>query len=579
MNGLDAIFTSVLNMSITASYGIIALLIVRFFLRKAPRVFSYALWSVILFRLLCPFSFSAPISLLNLFDISKATQTSHLEYIPTNIGYMATPKIHSGLTLVDKVLSSSLPAATPYGSVNPMQIWLFLGSWIWTLGILSLVLYSGYSYGRVKGKLQTATLVRDNIYESEWIDTAFVCGIIKPKIYLPLGLEPPFSDYILCHETIHIQRYDYLIKPLSFVALVLHWFNPLVWLAFTLMCKDMEMSCDERVLKEMTPSSKEPYSFALLALSLKENRSSLISPLAFGESHVKSRIKNVLNYRKPSAMIVTITMILMVIVSGVLIANPLNPVFLKDEPQKAMATKLMANKTEYIGNNSKVSGLIHTLPLPKGLHYDGMELLTKQEPYTLIVRLVTEAPAEASGLLNSNQETFQDYSALLLALIGNGSMIEWHLNDETTAPEQLAFNRESLTPLYGGDLMTYSQDEEALTRFLNSLPATQNLHIPELQSDGFYQINQKREVVANYNKTTQKDLDFMDQVIFDFLVKSAAWQGLNVDKLDSYILLHRQGSDYYIYKMNGKICIQTRKNGYYSILNGQFYDSILELLN
>lgn len=579
MNGLDSAFTTVLNMSITASYGIIALLLIRFLLRKIPKVFSYALWGIVLFRLLCPISFESPISLLSLLDVSKASQSNHLEYIPSNIGYMASPKIHSGLTSVDKVLSTSLPAATPYGSINPMQVWLYLGGLIWLLGILVLLLYSGLSYDRIKRKLATATLVRDNIYESEFIDTAFVCGIRKPKIYLPLGLDEAYTTYILRHESLHIRRYDHLAKPLAFMALILHWFNPLVWLAFSLMCKDMEMSCDEGVLKEMKEDSKESYSYALLALSTEGKNRSLVSPLAFGESHVKARIKNVLKFQPPSNKVVGLAVFVVVLLSGLLIANPLRQVVLKDEPQKAMAAALMANKTDYIGNNSKVSGLIQALPLPKGIDYKSMELLTRQEPYTLIIRLVTEEMVDDSNLLRDNQQAFQDYSALLLALIGNGTIIEWHLNDEAASPDTLAFNRESLNRLYGGDLMPYANDEAALTRFLNSLPHTKNLHIPELQSDGFYEINYKREVVSTFNQPSQEDLDFMDQVIFDFMIKSAAWPGMDVDLLDSYILLHRQESDYYIYKMNGKTCIQTSKEGYYSILNAQLYEAILERLD
>lgn len=578
MNGLDNVFTTVLNMSVTASYAIIALLLIRLLLRTSPKVFSYALWGIVLFRLLCPFSFESPISLLSLLDVDKASQANHLEYIPSNIGYMASPKIHSGLTVIDKALSTSLPAATPYGSVNPMQIWLYLGGLIWLSGIFVLVLYNSFSYHRIKRKLATATLVRDNLYESEFIDTAFVCGIRKPKIYLPLGLEEAHANYILLHETLHIRRYDHIVKPLFFIALLLHWFNPLVWLAFSLMNKDMEMSCDEGVLKEMAQDSKASYSYALLALSTEDKFKSLVSPLAFGESHVKSRIKNVLKFQPPSNKVTIVALILVILLSGILVSNPLKPVILKDEPQKAMAAQLLANKTAYIGNNSKVSGLIQALPLPKGIDYKRMELLTSQEPYTLIIRLVTEMAATEPDHLKANQEAFQDYSALLFALIDNGTIIEWHLNDETASSEILAFNREALTPLYGGDLTAYAKDEDALTRFLNHLPLTKNLHIAELQSDGFYEINQNREVVATFDNPNQEDMAFMDQVIFDFMVKSAAWPGMDVDRLESYILLRRQGSDYYIYKLNGKICIQTRKESPYNILNPQLYDAILSKL-
>lgn len=290
---LQDVFLAVLNMSITAGYAILFVLPVRFFLRKTSKIFSYCLWGVVLFRLISPVSFSFALSFFGF--MKKDT----MEYIPAGIGMMAQPQVDLGVGYVSQAVTSSLPAANPMTSANPMQIILFAAALVWVLGFLSLLAYSLISYGLLKGKVRQAILVRDNIWECHAIRSPFVLGFLKPKIYLPPGFSEGGKSYILKHEEIHIRRYDHLIKPLAYFLLCLHWFNPLVWLSFILMSKDMEMSCDEQVLKEMGQEIKQDYSRSLLALALS-HRMIGGSPLAFGESGAKSRIKNVLNYKQPT---------------------------------------------------------------------------------------------------------------------------------------------------------------------------------------------------------------------------------------------------------------------------------------
>lgn len=321
---LQDLFTVVLNMSITSSYVAIGVILVRMLLKKAPRIFSYLLWSVVLFRLLCPVSIQTNFSLLNLLNINFNNPSGSPEYVPMNIGYMHTPTVQSGIERLDLVVNTVLPQATPVASVNPMQVWMGILSAVWVAGMVVLLIYSVISYIKTKRNLRFATLVKDNIYESDQITTAFVCGLIYPKIYIPANIDQSDLPYILSHERTHIRRKDPLVKFISFLALIPHWFNPVMWLSFNIMSKDMEMSCDETVLRSMNQDIRRGYSNSLLSLSLKNRNPFTANPLAFGESHVKSRIKNIVNYKKPVFWVITASIILVLVVGISFISNPVN---------------------------------------------------------------------------------------------------------------------------------------------------------------------------------------------------------------------------------------------------------------
>ncbi|MDD4146209.1 MAG: M56 family metallopeptidase [Clostridia bacterium] len=322
MSALPGLFTTILNMSITASYVAVGIILVRLLLRKAPKIFSYALWGVVLFRLICPLSFTSAFSFLGLLNIDSQNNAGVLEYVSNDIGFMQEPTVQSGIGSIDSAVNPSLPQTTPIASVNPMQIWMDVFSLIWLAGIVVLLSYSVISYIKIKRQLLTATLVKDNIYESDLIGTAFVCGFIHPKIYVPVNVGDADLSYILEHERTHIRRRDYLIKPFAFFALILHWFNPLMWLSFALMSRDMEMSCDESVLQKISQDAKGGYSSSLLSLSVKRTGLFAANPLAFGESHVKARIKNVLNYKKPVFWVVITSVIVLIGATIVLLSNP-----------------------------------------------------------------------------------------------------------------------------------------------------------------------------------------------------------------------------------------------------------------
>jgi beta-lactamase regulating signal transducer with metallopeptidase domain len=311
---MSELFLTILNMSLTASYVIIFVILVRLLLKKAPKVISYALWGVVAFRLIIPFSFESIFSLL--------PRNTNTVPIPHDIFYQQIPQINSGIKVVDSFVSESLPAPTVGASANPLQIYYMeIGAYIWILGIMILLIYSLVSVLLLKRQLKSAQLIEQNIFEAKNLKTPFVLGLIRPKIYLPVGLKAEERNYILLHEQTHIHRKDHIIKILSFLILSIHWFNPLVWIAFMLMSMDMELSCDERVLKETNEDIKKPYANSLLLLAIDKHILNG-SPLAFGEGTVKERIKNVLNYKKPRFWIIFFSIIFGATIGIGLIANP-----------------------------------------------------------------------------------------------------------------------------------------------------------------------------------------------------------------------------------------------------------------
>ncbi|MGF7142018.1 beta-lactamase regulating signal transducer with metallopeptidase domain [Anaerotaenia torta] len=312
---MSELFLTVLNMSLTASYVILFVILIRLLLKKAPKVISYALWSVVAFRLIIPFSFESIFSLM--------PWNTNTVPIPHDIIYQENPQINSGIEVVDSFLSKSLPGPATGASVNPLQIYIEIGACIWVLGIIVLLIYSLVSVLQLTGQLKSAKLIEKNIFEAENMKTPFVLGWIRPKIYLPVGLKAEERSYILLHEQTHIHRTDHIIKILAFLILSVHWFNPLVWIAFMLMSTDMELSCDERVLKEMNEEIKKPYTNSLLSLAAGTHILNG-SPLAFGEGNVKGRIKNVLNYKKPRFWVIVFSIIIMAAVGIGFMTNPIS---------------------------------------------------------------------------------------------------------------------------------------------------------------------------------------------------------------------------------------------------------------
>lgn len=308
---LDAVFFKVLHMSWTASIAILLVLVMRLALSKAPKLYSYLLWSVVLFRLLCPFSFESVLSLL----------PRGGEEVTPDILLAAVPTVRTGVAPVDTVVNAVLPAASPTTSANPLQIWAFLGEIVWLLGAGLLLAGSVISLLRLRRTLSSAAADENGIYLSDAVETPFVLGIFSPRIYLPRTLTGDARACVLLHEQTHIRRRDPLWKLLGFLALCIHWFNPLVWAAFFLAVRDMEMSCDEAVIRTLGSGVKKTYSASLLSFAAGR-RFPGGEPLAFGENDPKSRIQNVLNFKKPALWTILAAAIAVLVLCFALAANP-----------------------------------------------------------------------------------------------------------------------------------------------------------------------------------------------------------------------------------------------------------------
>ncbi|MDE7130246.1 MAG: M56 family metallopeptidase [Lachnospiraceae bacterium] len=320
---LTEVFMIILNMSLTASYCIAAVLVLRLFLKKQPKIFSYLLWSVVLFRLLCPVSFSSSFSLLRMDtnvisreNLTARQMTEHTAGQETG-GHseQMTEDQNEGIEAVSQTAQAEQRGA------SRIQTVLAVGAWVWLTGMGLWIAYGVWSAYRLCRFLKKAVCVEDDLYETEGISSSFVLGIIRPRIYLPEGLSGEEREFVLAHERVHAARKDYLVKILAWLARCIHWFNPLAWLAFALMENDMEMSCDEAVVRRMGMEVKQDYSRALLTLSSETTKIGSYPP-AFGEGRVKDRVRNILSYRKRALMTVGLLAVLLLVVVAGLSLNP-----------------------------------------------------------------------------------------------------------------------------------------------------------------------------------------------------------------------------------------------------------------
>lgn len=314
------LFPQILNMSLTASVVIVAVLLMRLCLKKAPKVFSYMLWAVVLFRLLCPVSISSAISAFNLLD-TPVSQSGSIAYVPRDIVSMKYPKVELPVSGVSEVINESLPQGEEQLRADPLEAPISLMTYLWLCGIVVLLVYSALQLFLLWRRLVGAVCMQENIYLADHIDTPFVMGLIFPRIYLPSSLEKRERTYIILHEKHHIRRGDHITRILAFAALCIHWFNPLVWLAFMLSAKDMEMSCDEAVMKRLGSDIRAEYSASLLRLATGR-RPSVGSPLAFGEGNPKGRIRNVMKYKRPKLWVLIAAFLICLTVLVCFVTNP-----------------------------------------------------------------------------------------------------------------------------------------------------------------------------------------------------------------------------------------------------------------
>ena len=303
---MEDLFIHVLNISITASFFVFAICLYRLFAKRAPKWVSVLLWGLVGLRLLLPFNIESAISLIP----SKNT-------IPTTITHDRYPALDTGFGSIDEIvnpiISGSMEARPEY-SANPMQVWITVLGWIWLAVMLCMLLYMTASFIYLRIKTRVKLEREDNVYLCDYVKTPFILGIVRPRIYLPSDISDKDYSLVVAHERAHIKRFDHIWKPLGFVLLSIYWFNPLLWIAYILLCRDIESACDEKVIFDLDNNEKADYSEALLSLGIK---SRIISacPLAFGEVSVKSRVSAISKYKKPATAVIVISLIVCVIFS------------------------------------------------------------------------------------------------------------------------------------------------------------------------------------------------------------------------------------------------------------------------
>ena len=310
---MSEFFLKIVNMSISASWLVLAVLLLRLILKKAPKWVNVLLWGIVAIRLVCPFSLESALSLI-----------PSAETVSPEIMMDRTPEISTGIDSFDAVVNPIITesfAPQPMASANPLQIWIPVSANFWLLGIGIMLIYTAISYLLLRRKVATAIRLEGNIYQSENVDSPFVLGIIQPKIYLPFRMDAENLRHVIAHEQSHIRRKDHLWKPLGFLLLAIHWFNPLMWLGYVFLCRDIELACDEKVIREMDSETKADYTQALVACSVNR-RSIAACPLAFGEVGVKARVKSILHYKKPAFWIIVAAILVCGIVAVCFLTDP-----------------------------------------------------------------------------------------------------------------------------------------------------------------------------------------------------------------------------------------------------------------
>ena len=311
---MNELFLKIINMSISASWLVMAVLILRLVLKKAPKWINVLLWGIVAVRLICPFSFESALSLI-----------PSAETFPEKAISGPSFDVQTGITPVDNRINDYLGdryfegVTVPANNGNHMMNILSI---VWTIGILLLIAYTVISYWRLHREIDTAVRYKDNLFQSENVSSPFVLGLIKPRIYLPFSINGQDLEHVVAHEQAHIRRKDHWWKPLGFLLLTIHWFNPFMWLSYVLLCRDIELACDEKVIRELGNEQRADYTQALVACSINR-RTIAACPLAFGEVGVKERVKSVMNYKKPAFGIVILAVIACVGVAVCFLTNPI----------------------------------------------------------------------------------------------------------------------------------------------------------------------------------------------------------------------------------------------------------------
>lgn len=371
---MTEIFLYLANMSITAGYLILAVLALRLILRKVPKNLLLWLWGLVGLRLALPISVESALSL-----IPKAKP------IPMDIAYSYAPATDSGVAVIDRTVNPVMAenlTPTVTASVNPMQIVLTIAAVVWLVGVAAMLLYAAVSYYHLSKKVSISLHLRGNLYLCDGIQTPFILGIVKPKIYLPSDMDQENQSYVLRHERARLRHHDHLWKPLGFLLLSVYWYNPLAWVAYLLFCRDLEMACDERAVAGMGEGERKAYSYALLSC-VAHRPIMAVCPVAFGENSVKSSIRNVLHFKKPGFWVIAAVIVITAIAAVCFLTNP------KEEPAEEPALQTeAAMPTETVLSEEPYQ------PLDGSYHYRNGKF---QLQFTHVVGVKTQTVQDENG--------------------------------------------------------------------------------------------------------------------------------------------------------------------------------------
>lgn len=551
---MNELFLKIINMSISASWLVLAVLLLRLVLKKAPKWVNVLLWGIVAVRLICPFSFESALSLI-----------PSSETIPLDIEMAAKPTIDSGVpainSVVNPVLSSFAPPQHVLTSANPLQIWIPILNIIWLIGVGALLLYTAVSYWRLCRKVDTAVRYKDNIFQSENVSSPFVLGIIKPRIYLPFNMNGQDLEHVVAHEQAHIRRRDHWWKPLGFLLLTIHWFNPLMWLAYVLLCRDIELTCDEKVIKELDNEQRADYAQALVVCSV--NRPMIAAcPLAFGEVGVKDRVKSVMNYKKPAFWVIIIAVIACVIVAVCFLTNP------KQDSYTLRIVVPAGSQEEFVYSHEEVSTIKNSIKIWSGDGLGDTEVLlspvnkTTETGYTatyLTHGMPVEFDAEKDtwfkigvNMQNPTNEDIVVYVEVenveVRILDEINSVIEWF--DYTENPSAMDDESTINLPIYPDVTFSYNQAQIIASKPFDTSEPTDhtilitgmpiwNAYFTDLTGDGYPEICatytlgsgiiDSRIIIYDYAKGASYELS--DRGYFDFTLRFHEADGyLYVDK-------------------------------------------------
>lgn len=430
---MTTLFINLLNRSITAGWIVLAVMILRILLRKMPKRFTCMLWALVGVRLLLPFSVES------IFSLIPSAKTLPESFCSGSL------EIDSGITRVDRVINPAVKAtfsrlSTGMSGAEALNIMMHCSVVIWLVGMCAMFTYLLVSYVGLQKKLSTAVLLRDNIRQSEYVDSPFIFGLIKPQIYVPFHMNDEVLSHVIAHENAHLARKDHLVKASSFCLLAVYWFHPLLWAAYILLCRDIELACDEKVIQNYSSEQRKSYLFSLIGYERKEisrGIPGLSCPLAFGELDMKERIRRAKTWKKPAFILVLLTAILCITAALCLLTNPPGTSRKPYETATPGSPQAMYDwRTKYIGDNSAVGNIIYNLTFPEDMTYQQFALQTSTKPYEVTITFaLSEADKEAydAEAPDRQQELAlcQKNACILFSLIENAGIVNFKLVDET----------------------------------------------------------------------------------------------------------------------------------------------------